>query len=54
MMKEIIKIGEGPQDANDVNSRAIGDVIAMQLASITYCSLTNNVKTTLNKYRPDW
>lgn len=53
-MEEIIKIGEGPQDTHDVNSRAIGDVIAMQLASITYCSLTNNVKPTLNKYLPDW
>lgn len=53
-MKEIIKIGEGPQDTNDVNSRAIGDVIAMQLASITYCSLTNSVEQTLNKHLPDW
>lgn len=36
------------------SERAIGDVIAMQLAGITYCSLTNNVASTLKYYLPDW
>lgn len=50
-----MNIGERAQDVNDVNSRAIGDVIAMQLSSITYCSLpTNTVKATLKKYLPNW
>jgi len=49
-----IVIGENSQNVNDPGSRAIGDVIAMQLASITYCSLTNNVKSTLEKYLPEW
>jgi len=49
-------IGTGHQDPNDANSRAIGDVIAMQMASITYCSLdgAGSVKDTLNQYLPDW
>ena len=52
-MNEIV-IGKRAQNVNDVNSRAIGDTIAMQLASITYCSLYNNVKSTLYKYLPSW
>jgi triacylglycerol lipase len=47
-------IGHAAQDPANPHSRAIGDVIAMQLASITYCSLTNNVASTLKKYLPDW
>lgn len=38
----------------DAGQRAIGDIIAMQLASITYCSLTNNVASTLKATLPDW
>ena len=54
-MKEKTEIlGRGQQDPNDLSSRAIGDVTAMQLSSIAYCSLSNNVKTTLNHYLPKW
>ncbi len=36
-------------------SRAIGDGIAMQLASITYCSIGGgNIKNTVAKYMPGW
>jgi hypothetical protein len=53
-MKEITIIGAASVDESDPNSRAIGDVIAMQLSSITYCSLTNNVASTLANYLPNW
>jgi triacylglycerol lipase len=36
------------------NSRAIGDVVAMQLASITYCSVNGSVKHTLKHALPNW
>ncbi len=56
MKAEVESIGSGFQDSKDSNSRAIGDVIAMQMASITYCSLdgSNSVKNTLKQYLPKW
>lgn len=47
-------IGHAAVDTSNPYSRAIGDTIAMQLASITYCSLNgpNAVKNTLKKYFP--
>lgn len=47
-------IGQASMDEKNPNSRAIGDKKAMQLASITYCSLNgpNSVKNTLNQYLP--
>ncbi|MFZ1678550.1 MAG: hypothetical protein WAT91_14820 [Saprospiraceae bacterium] len=47
-------IGSNQPESFVHTQRAIGDVIAMQLASITYCSLTHNIKSTLNHYLPDW
>jgi triacylglycerol lipase len=50
-MKTQIIIGEKAT----TGQRAIGDGIAMQLASITYCSTgTNTVAKTLAHYLPDW
>ena len=56
MKTEVESIGSGFQNTKDTNSRAIGDVIAMQMASITYCSLngSNSVKNTLKQYLPSW
>jgi hypothetical protein len=47
-------IGRAHVDPSNSNSRAIGDVLAMQLASITYCSLKgpNVVSKTLKKHLP--
>ena len=47
-------IGHASIDASDPNGRAFGDVLAMQLASITYCSLNGpgSVEKTLKKYLP--
>lgn len=53
-MKQPIPIGEAAHDTANPNSRAIGDTIAMQLSAISYCSLSNNVETTLYKYLPEW
>src|SRR5262245_18103384 len=36
------------------SQRAIGDVQAMQLASITYCTLTNKVSGTFYHYFSTW
>lgn len=44
----------GAETTTAPNQRAIGDVIAMQLASITYCSLTHNVRSTLHAVLPGW
>lgn len=54
-MSSII-IGSNAEAAAVNNQRAYGDTIAMQLASITYCSLNGNtsVKDTLKAYLPDW
>jgi triacylglycerol lipase len=41
-------------DLDTTTSRAIGDVIAMQLASITYCSTSGNLEQTFANYFPKW
>ncbi|MEZ4859029.1 MAG: hypothetical protein R2781_09485 [Flavobacteriaceae bacterium] len=55
-MNQVMSIGTGHIDATNIQSRAIGDTIAMQLASITYCSLNGKgaVKKTLAAYLPNW
>ncbi len=55
MKEEMSLIGQEAVSAKNVNSRAIGDVIAMQLASITYCSLNGEgaVENSLKRYLPD-
>ncbi len=55
-MASSIVIGSNTEAATTNNNRAIGDTIAMQLASITYCSVNGpgSVQTTFNHYFPDW
>lgn len=51
-MENSTVIGQGTQETN--SNRAIGDTIAMQLASIAYCSNKKSIDATLEKYLPEW
>jgi hypothetical protein len=55
-MLENLVIGSNTNDAATQGNRAIGDVAAMQLSAITYCSLngSTSVKNTFHEYFPDW
>lgn len=53
-MQSNLIIGSNETGGESATQRAIGDVQAMQLASITYCTLTNNVASTFAHYFPTW